>query len=148
MTPEETLKKKFEYLKLLEGLEKKGVSLSQKYNMDSNLNEMIGEYETLISDRERQNSVKFQGKMLMACITGLEFLNNKFDPFDVKLEGWAEQLNENIDDYDEIFGELHEKYKSKAKMTPELKLLFQLGGSAMMVHMSNTLFKSSMPGME
>ena len=55
--------------------------------MDSNLNEMIGEYETLISDRERQNSVKFQGKMLMACITGLEFLNNKFDPFDVKLEG-------------------------------------------------------------
>lgn len=148
MSPEETLKKKFEYLKLLEGLEKKGVNLSQKYNMESNLNEMIGEYETLISDRERQNSVKFQGKMLMACITGLEFLNNKFDPFDIKLEGWAEQLNENIDDYDELFGELHEKYKSKAKMTPELKLLFQLGGSAMMVHMSNTLFKSSMPGMD
>ena len=148
MTPEEILKKKFEYLKLLDGLEKKGVNLSQKYNMDSNLNEMIGEYETLISERERQNSVKFQGKMLMACITGLEFLNNKFDPFDIKLEGWAEQLNENIDDYDEIFGELHEKYKSKAKMTPELKLLFQLGGSAMMVHMSNTLFKSSMPGMD
>ena len=148
LTPEETLKKKFEYLKLLEGLERKGISLSQKYNMESNLNEMIGEYETLLADRERQNSVKFQGKMLMACITGLEFLNNKFDPFDIKLEGWAEQLNENIDEYDEIFGELHEKYKSKAKMTPELKLLFQLGGSAMMVHMSNTLFKSSMPGMD
>ena len=43
----------------------------------------------------------------MACVTGLEFLNNKFDPFDVKLEGWAEQLNENIEEYDEIFGELH-----------------------------------------
>ena len=40
--------------------------------------------------------MKFQGKMLMAFVTGLEFLNNKFDPFDVKLEGWAEQLNENI----------------------------------------------------
>ena len=33
-------------------------------------------------------------------------------------------------------------------MSPELKLLFQLGGSGMMVHMSNTLFKSSMPGMD
>jgi hypothetical protein len=33
-------------------------------------------------------------------------------------------------------------------MSPELKLLFQLGGSAVMVHMSNTLFKSSMPGMD
>jgi hypothetical protein len=84
----------------------------------------------------------------MAAITGIEFLNNKFDPFDVKLDGWAEQVNENIDDYDEIFGELHEKYKSKAKMAPELKLLFQLGGSAIMVHMTNTMFKSSLPGMD
>ena len=52
--------------------------------------------------------------MLMAAITGLEFLNSKFDPFDLKLDGWAEQVGENVDDYDEIFGELHEKYKSKA----------------------------------
>ena len=42
--------------------------------------------------------------MLMAAITGLEFLNNKFDPFDLHLDGWGEQVNENIDDYDEIFG--------------------------------------------
>ena len=148
LSPEEILRKKFEYLKKLESLEKKGASLTQKYTMDSDLQEMMGEYEMLIAEREKSNAVKFQGKMLMACITGLEFINNKFDPFDIKLEGWSEQINENIDEYDEIFAELHEKYKSKAKMTPELKLLFQLGGSAMMVHMSNTLFKSSMPGMD
>jgi hypothetical protein len=86
--------------------------------------------------------------MLMAAVTGLEFLNNRFDPFDFKLDGWSEQVNENIDDYDEIFGELHEKYNSKAKMAPELKLLFQLSGSAIMLHMTNTMFKSSMPGMD
>ena len=132
----------------IKDLERKGVSLSKSYNMDSNLNEMIGEYETIIAEKEKSNAIKFQGKMLMACITGLEFLNNKFDPFDIKLDGWGEQINENIDEYDEIFAELHEKYKSKAKMSPELKLLFQLGGSGMMIHMSNTLFKSSMPGMD
>ena len=33
-------------------------------------------------------------------------------------------------------------------MAPELKLLFQLGGSAIMVHMTNTMFKSAMPGMD
>jgi hypothetical protein len=86
--------------------------------------------------------------MLLACITGLEFLNNKFDPFDLKLDGWSEQVNENLTEYDEIFGELHEKYKSKAKMSPELKLLFQLGGSAIMLHMTNTMFKSALPGMD
>jgi len=148
LTKEEELREKFKYLRKLEELEKKGVSLSKRYNMDSDLQEMIGEYETILAEKEKSNAVKFQGKMLMACITGIEFLNNKFDPFDIKLDGWGEQINENIDDYDEIFGELHEKYKSKAKMSPELKLLFQLGGSAIMVHMSNTLFKSAMPGMD
>ena len=148
LTKEEELKEKFKYLRKLEDLEKKGVTLSKRYNMDSNLNEMIGEYETIVAEKEKSNAIKFQGKMLMACITGLEFLNNKFDPFDIKLDGWGEQINENIDEYDEIFAELHEKYKSKAKMSPELKLLFQLGGSGMMIHMSNTLFKSSMPGMD
>ena len=148
LTKEEELREKFKYLRKLDELEKKGVTLSKRYNMDSNLDEMIGEYETIIAEKEKSNAIKFQGKMMMACITGLEFLNNKFDPFDIKLDGWGEQINENIDEYDEIFAELHEKYKSKASMSPELKLLFQLGGSAMMVHMSNTLFKSSMPGMD
>lgn len=145
---EEALKEKFSYLRKLEDLEKKGVELTKKYNMESSLLEMKGEYETHVSEREEKNSVKFQGKMLMACITGLEFLNNKFDPFDVKLDGWSEQINENIDDYDEIFAELHEKYKSKASMAPELKLMFQLGGSALMIHMTNSMFKSAMPGMD
>ena len=148
LTKEELLREKFNYIKKLEDLEKKGAVLSKKYNMDSPLSEMQGEYETIISEKERSNSVKFQGKMLMAAITGLEFLNNKFDPFDVKLEGWSEQINENINDYDEIFAELHEKYKSKAKMAPEIKLLFQLAGSGIMVHMTNTMFKSAMPGMD
>ena len=53
----------------------------------------------LEEEKEKSNAVKFQGKMLMACITGIEFLNNKFDPFDIKLDGWGEQINENIDDY-------------------------------------------------
>jgi len=148
MTAEELLLEKFKVLRKLEDIERKGAKLTKKYSMESSLAEMKGEYELIIAEKERTNSCKFQGRMLMAMVTGLEFLNNRFDPFDIKLDGWAEQLNENIDDYDEIFAELHEKYKSKAKMAPELKLLFQLGGSGIMVHMTNTMFKSSMPGMD
>lgn len=148
LSPEELVREKFKYLRKLEELERKGVKLSRKYNMDSPLTEMQGEYEMIVDEKEKSASSKFQGRMLMAAVTGLEFLNNRFDPFDVKLDGWAEQINENLDDYDEIFGELHDKYKSKAKMAPELKLLFQLGGSAIMVHMTNTMFKSAMPGMD
>lgn len=148
MTKDEILREKFKYIRKLENLEKKGVELSKKYSMESSLQEMMGEYETIMEEKSKQNSVKFQGNMLMAVINGMEYLNGKFDPFDVKLDGWSDQIQENINDYDDIFGELHEKYKSKASMAPELKLLFQLGGSAMMVHMTNTMFKSAMPGMD
>jgi hypothetical protein len=148
LSPQEMLKEKFKYLRKLEDLESKGVNLTKKYSMESPLMEMQGEYENIVAEKERSNSVKFQGKMLMACITGVEFLNNKFDPFDLKLDGWAEQVGENLDDYDDIFAELHEKYKSKAKMAPELKLMFQLGGSAIMLHMTNSMFKSAIPGMD
>lgn len=148
LTAEEALKEKFNYLRKLEQLEKKGVQLTKRYTMESSLTEMMGEYEMIVSEKEKENSIKFQGNMLSALINGIEFLNNRFDPFDFKLDGWGEQFNENITDYDEIFAELHEKYKSKAKMAPEIKLVFQLGASALMVHMSNTLFKSSMPNMD
>jgi Family of unknown function (DUF5767) len=148
MSKEELLREKFKFLRKLETLESKGVNLTKKYSMDSPLAEMQGEYEMIMEEKAKLNSIKFQGNMLMACINGIEFLNNRFDPFDIKLDGWSEQVNENMTDYDEIFGELYDKYKSRASMAPELKLLFQLGGSGMMIHMTNTMFKSAMPGMD
>ena len=148
LSKDEMIREKFKYLRKLEALEKKGVELTKKYNMESNLQEMMGEYEMIMEEKTKQNSVKFQGNMMMAVINGIEFLNNRFDPFDIKLDGWGEQINENITDYDDIFSELYEKYKSKTTIAPELKLMFQLGGSAMMVHMSNTMFKSAMPGVD
>jgi hypothetical protein len=148
MNKEELLREKFKYLRRLETLETKGITLTKKYSMESPLAEMQGEYEMIMEEKSKKNSIKFQGNMLMAFINGIEFLNNRFDPFDIKLDGWGDQINENLEDYDDVFGELHEKYKSKASLAPELKLLFQLGGSAMMVHMTNTMFKSSMPGMD
>jgi len=148
MSNEDVLREKLQILRKLEILEKKGIQLTKKYNMDSPLAEMKGEYEMIKAEKEKNNSVKFQGKMLMAAVSAIEFLNAKFDPFDIKLDGWGESVNENLDDYDDVFGELHEKYGGKTKMAPELKLLFMLGGSAAMLHMTNTMFKSSMPGMD
>lgn len=145
---EASLREKFEMLRKLESLEAKGANLSKRYTMDSELKEMKGEYDFLVNEKEKENSIKFQGKILTTMITGLEFLNSKFDPFDIKIDGWSEQVTENVDDYDEIFSELHEKYRSNAKMAPEIKLLFQLASSGIMIHMTNTMFKSSLPGMD
>ena len=83
----------------------------------------------------------------MAVCSGVEFLNGKFDPLNVKLDGWSESIYENLQEYDEVFEDLHEKYKEKVKVAPELKLLMMVGGSAFMFHLTNSLFKSKMPGL-
>jgi hypothetical protein len=129
-------------------LEKKGIKLPRKFTLASPLEEMRSEYERLKRDREVDASVKFQRRMVMAFASGVEFLNDKFDPFDVKLSGWSEKVHEDIDDYDDVFEELHEKYKGKAKVMPELKLLFMMGSSAFMFHLTNSMFKSSLPGLD
>ena len=148
MSHNEIQEEKFKLLCILERLEKKGIKSHKKFSMSSNYEEMKHEFDRLKNQRDTDQSVKFQRKMLIACVTAIEFLNSKFDPFDVKLDGWSENVHEGINDYDDIFEELHEKYKSKASMAPELRLLLSLGGSAFMFHLTNTMFKSSLPGME
>ena len=116
--------------------------------MSSNLDDIKFEYERMKKQRDVDKSIKFQRKILMAITSGIEFVNNKFDPLSVKLDGWSESIYENLHEYDDVFEELHEKYKSKMKVAPEIKLLMMVGGSAFMFHLTNTLFKSKMPGLD
>jgi|LakMenEpi03Aug12_release.lakeMendotaPanAssembly.Ray.scaffolds.fasta_scaffold00787_39 hypothetical protein len=141
---------KKEILYQLKRLEDKGHVIPNQYNMQSDLLEMKQEYERIIRDKDIDSSVRFQRKMLMAFVTGTEYLNTRYDPFAIKLEGWSEQVHENINDYDDIFEELHEKYKSKGrKMPAELRLFISLTGSAFMFHLTSRMFKeSAIPGVE
>ena len=138
---------KAKLLNKFDKLRRMGINIPYDFNFSSDLSTMEHEYNKIKSQREMENSIKFQRKMLMACITGIEFLNNRFDPFDVKLNGWSESIHENINDYNEVFEELHEKYHTKTQMAPELKLLFMVGGSAFMFHLTNSMFKSQLPGL-
>ena len=144
------IKEKREILYQLNRLEAKGYTIPNCYNMQSDLTEMKREYERIVRDRDIDSSVRFQRKMLMAFVTGTEYLNTRYDPFAIKLEGWSEQVHDNINDYDDIFEELHEKYKAKGKkMAPELRLFISLTGSAFMFHLTSKMFKeSSIPGVE
>lgn len=147
---ETEMNEKKEILYQMDRLESKGYSLPRKFSMQSNLEEMRSEYHRILREKEVDASIRFQRKMLMAFITGIEFLNTRFDPFDVKLDGWSEQVHENINDYDDIFEELHEKYKSSGKkMAPELRLLLSLAGSAFMFHLTSSMFRQQpLPGVE
>ena len=149
LTPQDIKNEKIDLIYKFKKLESQGIRTTMNYNMNSHLEDMRNEYIKLKRQRETDNSVKFQRKMLMAAITGIEFLNGKFDPFNVKLDGWSESVNENLNDYDEIFEDLYDKYGSPGEaIAPEIRLLLTLAGSAFMFHLTNTMFKSSIPGMD
>ena len=141
-------KEKTEYLNKLQRLEQKGFPVSRKFTMDNSLDEIKTEFFRLVDARQLETSLKFQRQMLVGAITGMEWLNGRFDPFDVKLEGWSESVHENIEDFDEIFEELYDKYKDRGKMSPEVRLLMAVAGSGFMCHVSNSFFRQKMPSMD
>jgi hypothetical protein len=146
--PEAEKKEKGDYITKLQRLEAKGFPVSRKFTMDNSLDEVKTEYFRLVDARQLETSIKFQRQMLMGAITGMEWLNNRFDPFDLKLDGWSESVHENAEDFDEIFEELYDKYKDKGKMSPEVRLMMAVGGSGFMCHVSNSFFRSKMPSMD
>jgi len=144
------INEKKEILYQLNRLELKGYKIPGNFSMQTDINELRHEYDRIVRDKDIDASVRFQRKMLMAFVTGTEYLNTRYDPFAIKLDGWSEQIHDTITDYDDIFEELHEKYKADGKkMAPELRLFISLTGSAFMFHLTSKMFKeSSIPGVE
>jgi hypothetical protein len=128
-------------------LEKKGFAVNKRLNAYSNIDELRSEVKRITYSIDVEQSIRFSRRMLVACVTGLEFLNKRYNPFEIQLEGWSESVMENVDDYDGVFEELYVKYRSKVNVAPEVKLIMMLGGSAMMFHLTNSMFKSVMPNM-
>ena len=143
MTYEEIQKAKFDLICKFERLRDKGVKVPKMFSMSSDYDEMKHEYERLVYQRKMDNSVHMQRQWLISAISGIEFLNTRYDPFDFKLDGWSSAVHEDINKYDDIFEELYEKYQGSGSMAPELRLIFMVGGSALTHHMSMAMLKGS-----
>lgn len=128
-------------------LEKKGFAINKRMNVYSGIDDLRTEVKRITYSIDVDKSVKFSRRMLIACVTGLEFMNKRYNPLDIQLEGWSENIMENVDDYDEVFEELYVKYRTKMHVAPEVKFVMMLGGSAMMFHLTNSMFKQVMPNM-
>jgi hypothetical protein len=113
--------------------------------MDSSFEDIEDEYENAIDQKRRKESIKMQGWWLMAFVNTLEYANSALNPFDINLDGFSEKVSEEVGTYDEIFGELHEKYRG-GKLSPEVALLLKLGVSAAAVSISNKALSSAAPG--
>jgi hypothetical protein len=142
---EKRRKKRLMIKKLEEWGEKGQHKHMSSFNMDSNFEEVEDEYEGALEEKRKKDAIKLQGWWFTTVINTLEYGNALINPFDLNLDGWGEQISDDLDSYEEIFSELHDKYKG-GKMAPEVSLLLRIGFSAAVVNMSNKMLSSATPG--
>jgi len=129
-------------------IEEKGFKLSKKYSINSDVLEMRAELHRIKRASELKGTLKFSRRALMACVSGMEFINKTYDPCSLELEGWSENVMENLNDgdYDNVFERLHDKYAGKVNTPPEMELMIGLAGSALMFHITSSMFKNMPSG--
>ena len=139
LSPQEVRMKKIELLRRLSEIKSKGYNLTKEYDFNSSIEEMEYEYALLKSFADKRNGTKLYKNILLNGISLLEFVNDKYDPFEFRLNGWSEHMSVEIDSYEDIIEELYEKYKSTGKSTPaEIRLIFLILASGAAFHFSKT----------
>ena len=142
----EKLRKKKMMIKRLDEWREKGIVGSHvHFNNDTSYEEVEDEYESALEDKKKKESKKLYSWWFLTAVNTIEYANSALNPFDVNLDGWGEQVSDDIDSYDEIFGELYEKYKG-GKLSPEIALMLRLGFSAAVVSFTNKALSTSTPG--
>ena len=140
-------KKMEKYAELL-SIKRTGITLTKNYNLDSDYEEMCFEVKYWSDFQNKKDGVELGKGFLVNAVTALEFMNESYDPFGLKLKGWSEQMELNKESYSSVLGELYDKYKSSGKkMEPEIKLILMISASAASFHASKKMAES-LPGLD
>lgn len=123
----------------LKKLVEKGYNATSDFTMDNELNEIKDEVSRIKKEVEIEKAVRLSRQGLTLISSLIEFGNTKYDPLGIELNGWSESVNANIDDYDEVFEELYEKYHTSVSVSPEIKLLLMITGSAISFHVTKKM---------
>jgi len=141
------LKRMEKYAQLIR-IQNSGIKLTKTYNLNSDYEEMCFEVKYWTDYKNKKDAVNLGKSFMLNAIQGIEFLNERYDPFGIKLKGWHDQVQVCSDSYDDVFGELYEKYKgSGRKIEPEIKLLLMVSASAASFHASKKMTEK-IPGLD
>lgn len=154
LSPQEKTKLKTKMLRKLNRLRRKdGMGeMIPRLTMQDSYEKIKDVFSEVMHDITIDSGIKFSKDMLTPAVSFLEWMNNRWNPFDLELEDWSEQVYLSMEDgdYDEVLEELVERYSEKVEVGPEMRLLMMLGGSAYMYHFSRSqqkqLNKQPQPG--
>lgn len=79
-------------------------------------NKHVNELNIKHIEDKQKDFIKFQCNIMLYIINTIEYLNNRFDPFDINLDGWGENVSKNIGEYEVLFRKLNEKLEKNNKV--------------------------------
>lgn len=94
--------------------------------------------------KRKESYVRYYKNLLTTCAYFVEKLNTQYDPFGIKLNNWPIEIAKSIDEYDEVFGRLYEKYKDQITKLPEpeVELFSRFFTSGLMAHLTGQMYDS------
>ena len=111
------------YAELL-AIKNTGIKLTKDYDLRSDYEEMCFEVQYWTNFQKKKDAVNLGKNFMMNAVTAIEFMNERYDPFGLKLKGWSDQMQIGADGYNSVMGQLYEKWKGSGReMEPEIKLL-------------------------
>lgn len=136
-TKQEEKKLKMDMIRKLCELKSHGVKISQNYGMHSDLEDMQNEYQLHYDIRSKQTSVQIMSHLLVGILKASEYVNDNYNPFDIKLEGLSNVVSSDMTSYYSVLGDIYEKYNKPGKQSsPEMRLLFMVCGTILSMQVS------------
>jgi hypothetical protein len=102
--------------------------------MSDKLEDMRFEIQKHEAAHDEKQMVTWMKSGLKLGLTGIEVANTRYGPF-LSLEGWADNVTEDMSKFEMPLGRLYRKYWTQSTMSPEMELAWVILSSMGMYHM-------------
>lgn len=121
-------------------LEQEGVPMTKKFDRKSDLDAMRFEYHKLTSDQSIKSGVNSAKRTALLLVTGLEWMNGKYDPFGVKMKGFSDDfLGKWDEDYKPDVYRLYKMWNKRSSSNPYTSLIMTFVSQFVMFIISSSL---------
>lgn len=134
---EEIMQEKFVMLTRISKMSKGGITARKKFNMKDDIDDIRFECYRMTREKNSQTAVKSMHMVLITIATIVEKANSAFNPFNLNLSGFSQNMMLTVSDYDDSLEEIHHKWSGKTYMGPEVSVLMTFMTSAIFYHVGN-----------
>jgi hypothetical protein len=146
------LREKYEILRKFERLTKIGVPLRKKFNLDSPIEEMRTELDSIKREKAMDSSIKQFCDWYITGMSSLEWSTTNVPfmrAFGLNLTGLSDTAQMNNGNMEEDFEELYELYGDKLKIHPLVRIPIKICSTVYMVNLTNKMIeKSTIPNID